>query len=181
MDKQVFLLDMDGVCTNFIRGASKVHGINWIDNPPDNFWNLGLTQTEFWRPITAIGESFWRELEEYPWFIDLHRMLLDKGDVVFVSSPSKDPYSLAGKIYWLQKRFGNDFRDFFLGSRKELMAGNGILIDDHDPNVDKFNRAGGQAIVFPQPWNCLRNVAKRLKDDERVDWLKGILEEALNE
>ena len=42
---------------------------------------------------------------------------------------------------------------FFLGAKKHLMAGNGILIDDSPANVNKFRQYGGHAILVPSNWN----------------------------
>lgn len=52
----------------------------------------------------------------------------------------------------------------FLGSRKYLMAGNGILIDDYYKNVENFKSAGGEAILIPSTWNTNGLTFERIKN-----------------
>ena len=54
----------------------------------------------------------------------------------------------------MQNRFGRGFRDFLIGPPKWICARpDQLLIDDNDGNVESFRERGGQAILFPQPWN----------------------------
>ncbi|MFO0916509.1 MAG: hypothetical protein U0795_26370 [Pirellulales bacterium] len=58
---------------------------------------------------------------------------------------------------------GKRFSDFLLGSPMELLAGpRRVLIGDSDAKVAAFRAAGGEAILFPQPWNANRAVKDRL-------------------
>jgi len=80
--------------------------------------------------------------------------------VVILSSPSDLPACVEGKVEWLHRFTRNPrYKDFMLGRRKYLCAAPGrILVDDSQHNIDAFRKAGGEGIVFPQPWNSLRSV-----------------------
>jgi len=165
--RSTFLLDMDGVLVDFIRPALAAHDrLDVLDDWPAGTWDisaiLGISIDAFWEPVHAAGAEFWSELDAYDWADELVELLRAHGRFFILSSPSPHASCAAGKIAWLQARFGRDFRDFLIGPRKWLCARPGsILVDDSDTNVDRFALYGGQAILFPQPWN--RNHA--LTDD----------------
>jgi 5'(3')-deoxyribonucleotidase len=85
----------------------------------------------------------------------MYGLLQDQFDeVVFCTAPIDDPACTAGKHGFLLDRFGSAFRDYVLTNRKDLLASpNHILIDDALHNVSAFVAKGGQACIFPQPWN----------------------------
>jgi hypothetical protein len=65
---------------------------------------------------------------------------------------------LAGKLVWLGNLFGTPFRDYLMGPNKHFLARDGaVLIDDNDDKCIKFVEYGGNAILFPQKWNALKN------------------------
>lgn len=157
-------LDIDGVCTNFIEACIKANGFNsdevlklWKNEYRGEFRAfkvLGISNKVFWKNIETTGEEFWSNMEPYPWFLDLYKKLNEIGKVHFLSSPSMAPNSLSGKLKWLQKYFGRDFRDYIITPNKELLAHkNAYLIDDYPRNVEKFKESGGNGILFPQYWN----------------------------
>jgi len=147
-------LDMDGVSVDFVKGALTAHNrmdlyggdVGWI---PDT---LGLTDAEFWRVINPMGVEFWRGLEPYVWFEALHTRVSALGKTIFLTKPSRGAESAAGKMLWLQDRFGHEFRDYILTPRKQFCAAwpYSILIDDQDQNLDAWP---GRKVRFPQMWN----------------------------
>lgn len=168
-------LDMDGVLADFVGAAGKIHLFTEADLKPgeDVTLSLGMTPRDFWAPIDALGESFWENLEEYPWtdeLIDLAQHW-NKDEWCILSAPSHSPSCLAGKMKWLQRKFGWDFRRFIFAPktqkhrlgisyatpRVERLSGQSYfantLIDDNDGNCQRFVAAGGSAVVFPQVWN----------------------------
>jgi 5'(3')-deoxyribonucleotidase len=159
---ETILLDMDGVCCDFVSAACEIHGKNLEDLLPDwpagegwNFYEMwGATAEEFWKPINN-DVFFWWELDEYEWRYELVDLLKESSEeLVFASSPSKCPSSHCGKAHWLRNRGFCPSKDAMLGSRKELMGHpSTVLIDDNDRNCEKFRARGGHAIVFPQHWN----------------------------
>lgn len=167
------LVDMDGVGVAFVDRACQVHGVRfdedtWPRGEYDIAKVLGLDEESFWREIDRRGVKFWRGLEAYPWFERLHTELTNIGLVYFASTPNHSPSSAAGKILWLQDRFGKEFRDYVLTQDKHLLGRRGcILIDDCNAVVDAFNRRGGCGILFPQVWNSNYGLIQ----EDRIDYV----------
>jgi len=147
------LLDMDGVLTDFAGAVCALFG----QEPPgpahrgkDLAAATGIRAGQMWPRIDDLGAKFWRELEPTPFANELVSLCRKAGEVVIATSPSNDPAATAGKIAWLQQRFGKRFRDFVVSPRKELLAAPGrLLVDDTPKHVDAFRVAGGQAVLLP--------------------------------
>lgn len=161
--KEIYL-DLDGVCVDFISSAISAHGHHapsvlerWEANHKGEFFPDKVLQMEmdhFWNHIASLGESFWVDLEPYPWFEELYQRLSEVGHVVFCTSSTRAPSCLSGKLHWLQARFGTDFDEYILTAHKERLAhGGAFLVDDYDVNVARFNDRGGNGVLFPQFWN----------------------------
>lgn len=147
-------VDLDGLLVNFVDGALKFH--NRTETHDDIVtWNFyeqwGYTDQQFWEPLKGV--SFWENLEPYPWAVEFYSKLKEMGDVTICTSPNADEECIIGKYRWAKRILGAKVKDFMVGGKKFLMAGNGILIDDYIENVNKFRGAGGTAILFKQPWN----------------------------
>ena len=161
----MIFLDMDGVLANWTGSVCRL-----FDRDPEQVMRdwpegeaklnkvLGVSGNELWRRLDAAGQGFWDGLEPYPWANELVELCRGMGEVVILTSPSYDPGCLAGKLSWLQDFFHDrKFRDYIITNKKSLLArDNSLLIDDNDGHCEKFEKAGGQAIVFPQPWNSAR-------------------------
>ncbi len=154
------LLDMDGVCVNFVGPSLALHKASHMEADwPKGVYRLakrlGMTEEAFWEPVHAAGAAFWEGLEPYPWFEQLYTWLSWRFEsVVFCSSPSLCPEAAAGKIKWLKNRFGNKFKDYILtGCKERLCRHDWILLDDDCATVRSVWRGGGRAVCFPQPWN----------------------------
>jgi 5'(3')-deoxyribonucleotidase len=106
---------------------------------------------EFWRPIHALGEKFWIDLEPLPWAKALIELVEQYSkDWHVVSSPSQLVESYTGKVKWLKWFFGQSFDRFALTPHKHVFAcHNVILIDDREQNIHDFTGSGGYGIVFP--------------------------------
>jgi len=152
----MIFLDMDGVLCDFVSAAMRVHGREFVASEwPKGEWDiakvLGISVGEFWRKINNT-DGFWVMLDRYPWSSSLYLELWAMDKVVIATAPSRCPSSYSGKRIWLDKRSIDSHVMF--GSSKHLMAAPGrILIDDGQHNIDAWKAAGGQAILFPQPWN----------------------------
>ncbi len=160
--KHIFL-DMDGVLTDFVSAALRVHDRNealdaWPPGERDIPKVLGISRGEYWRKIDAQGVDFWSQLEAYSWVPLLIDEVQQFAPWSILTAPSLAPHSSQGKIIWLRNYFpkvkGRAFSDFLIGNQKHLLAQPGhILIDDAEANVDAFQAAGGHAILFPAIWN----------------------------
>ena len=153
------LLDVDGVLANFVGGIIKSLGLS-VD-PHDcqvSDWHyvLGISDEEFLAPTMESG--WWERLEPYPQALQMVRSIRNETSVVFATSPTYGPACASEKVRWL---IGHGFlpaqsTDYMIGPHKHLMAGRGYLIDDSDKNVAKFRKYGGNAFLFPQPWNAMK-------------------------
>ena len=159
------LLDMDGVLADFFGKALQTFNHRFHkDVTPEQYiressnWDIskfyGISDITFWETIEA-EKGFWLEIKPIPWYRDLYVSLTAYGRVTIFTSPSRDPRCAREKLLWLKKYMGLYSDDVIMGSRKELSAGNGILIDDSGRNVERFRNAGGQAILVPSTWNTL--------------------------
>lgn len=155
MFEHVFL-DMDGVLCDFTQRAMAVNGHNYDEQTyPRLEWDIckvvGVSETVFWDRIDNDA-LFWEKLRPFPWFYDLMAMAVLHGEVRIVTTPSSSPASHSGKRHWLSQ-FGVPFEPIMCKAKHLLAAPGRLLIDDNDKNVLNFREAGGDAIVFPQPWN----------------------------
>ncbi len=190
MNRRIFL-DMDGPLVDFVSGALKIHG--WTQEKlyramePGEYdlaRPMGLTEDEFWTPIHAAGERFWLELEPLPWakkVIELVERLAFIGSASgndnwwIVTAPTQDASSYSGKMKWLQWFRGIDCnsRVIFTADKHLLAQRRTLLIDDRQETVDKFLKAGGDAVIFPTRHNKLYYYA-----DDPVTYLSELLEDA---
>lgn len=174
------LVDMDEVLTDFTGAACAVHGTTreqLEENRLPGVWDIDesmyLTAEEFWEPINKLEDHFWQGLNELPWCDEVLEWVRSlETDWAIVTSPSWSPCSAYGKIRWLQRKFGEEFRDYVITPRKELLATSStILVDDRPKNIQDFSKAGGRGILFPTMGNVLHKHA-----DNPVSYLKGILQ-----
>jgi 5'(3')-deoxyribonucleotidase len=150
--------DLDGVLCNWTKGVCDLFSIDYRE--PDVYditKMLGVPQKQMWEKIDEKGHLFWSNLENYPWFDELIERLkvIDKNFCI-LTSPSKCPNCVKGKLQWIQKKFGNHFRNYIFAPaklKKELAGPNKILIDDKLENILDWNNNGGHGILFPQPYN----------------------------
>lgn len=177
-DKQknwTFYVDMDGVVTDLMssiialiydESAVKPLLRGWPKGTYDMSEALGKPEERIWSAIGREGVEFWRDLSKYPWSAQLINRLQELGDVVFLSSPSRDPKSAAGKLQWIETNFPNEARDYILAPsdhKWRAASPTGILIDDSQDNIDDWNEHGGVGLLFPQPWNDAEEPGDRLK------------------
>jgi len=155
MDDWTIFLDMDGVCTDFVKGAltlfDRMDLYGKVDAYLPYMESFDVSVHDFWKHIDAAGSGFWRNLEPLPWYEDMHTRLSELGKVVFLTSPARATHAASGKVAWLFDRYGADFRDFILAPEKHYCSHwpSSLLIDDQDKNVERWERA----VLFPQPWN----------------------------
>lgn len=153
-------LDMDGVLVDFMSGALKAHGAG-RERLTRGEWDfakcLGLTQEEFW--AKCKGHSYWEgllPLHDWLDILDVVRNAAGFDRVWLLSSPSHDPGCLSGKYAWLGLHLPGYQRKLILAPDKRPLARPGaLLIDDSETNCAGFRAAGGEAFLFPRPWNHL--------------------------
>lgn len=161
MPELTCFLDMDGVITDFVTAMCMAHGRAnpYIDAEAPLSYHMediwGISAEEFWKPANTA--DFWLNIPPTPWKDRVLAMVYEDfgvKNVYILTSPSASPAATAGKVAWIQKNIPDLARQFFVGPKKEALAHpDAFLIDDHDENVGRFKRAGGDGSVFPQPWN----------------------------
>lgn len=165
MSIEHIFLDLDGVLCDWVGGVCKLFGrdqeeieATWTDDG-DICPQLGVSMDEMWRAIDETGEIFWSNLKPYPWTGELWRLCNAVAPTTILTSPSWHPSSLAGKLMWMNQHIGDGrpFRRYLIGPQKAACAGpRKLLIDDRKKLCDGFREAGGDAILFPRPWNANR-------------------------
>jgi len=152
--------DLDGVCSYWEESAASVCDIDFKNEEIRKQLKNGGCIEDFiggekkmWKLIDDAGEDFWRNMEILPWAKKLYNELNKRTeDFCFLTSPSLDPISVSGKIKWLRKHFGDNFKDFLIGSNKYLCASpNSLLIDDNEKKCKKFKEYGGKVFLWPNP------------------------------
>jgi 5'(3')-deoxyribonucleotidase len=173
-DQVNIFLDMDEVLSGFFEHAMELLneqlGTNvtkdeYIDK--EFGWKMhkafDIDEGEFWE-IIDDDITFWENIKPLPWAVELYEYLTTIGEVTIVSSPSKDPNCWAAKVWWLENYLGITSKDIILGSKKYLLAGNGVLIDDSPSNIEKFKAAGGKGILVPATWNTKGLTFEQIKE-----------------
>ena len=159
MSIDTIYLDLDGVCTQWWETAAKLFPETSFSPTGPLPYQLeelfGTTADEITRRVNAQGVFWWATLPEYPWFRELYNELCGTGkDVVFLTASGHYPHGATGKVIWLQDRFGSTYDQFVITRLKHKLAhGSAVLVDDSEAMVEKFNKAGGKTILFPQRWN----------------------------
>lgn len=174
-------VDLDDVLADFVGAALDLHGrrdalATWPPGKWDIAEVLGMTDAAFWGPING-RTAFWQTLELTPWAVPLNDALRSTGiPWTIATSPTHTAECVTGKVQWMQHYFGRDFaRHAMIGAAKHLLAKPGhVLIDDCDANVVAFREAGGEAIIFPQPWNCAHGYAA---PDDKLQYVLSELAE----
>ena len=168
-------VDMDGVLSNFEKGCKDI--FDWPNKElgkEDISSFLGLTKRDFWKKIDSYGEKWWAELEQEEWFDELLEVInFYDSNWKILSSPSRSPYAASGKILWLQKRFGHDFKRFHITPAKnkcDLANRQSVLIDDNDDNCREFREKLGYSVLFPTKRNNNINF-----DDQKIEYVKNQL------
>jgi 5'(3')-deoxyribonucleotidase len=154
-------VDMDGVLVDFNKGALDLFG---REDPYDDPANrgcffldqlLGLTEEEFRGPL---GRDFWANLRPTPEchrIIEFLEMVFGPSNICILTAPIDTEGCMEGKLDWLKAHLPPRYRKQFLMGKPKWFAAssNAWLIDDWDHNVVSFREGGGQAILYPRPWN----------------------------
>ena len=180
---KTIILDLDGVVVDFVTSAMKM----WYaegEYPESAGWDIvkacnmlrdskglpKLSEKQFW---SACRHSFWTRLKFYPGAQDFIKTLEDRfgwENIVICTSDTLCPQSASGKSQWIATNMPRYKRQRFIGSQKWRLANpNTILVDDADHNCERFEAAGGKAVLVPRPWNSRsadkNNAYQRTLDD----------------
>lgn len=172
-------IDMDGVVCNFNKAVLTLYGVNEMPDP----WPkgkrvhevLGVEKHDVMERIFSEGGFlFWVGLEPYPWYEELLTVCNEFGKPAFISNQRRSAKILSGKVAWINQ---HRLPDFWLGYifcnlKCQAASPNSILIDDSIRDCREFAEHGGQAVLFPQPWNTNAD-----KCDDRIGYVKAELKQ----
>jgi len=169
-------LDLDGVIRDWIGGIYKLFDVKHIENK--NYHTLvdyvcreyGISKNYFWE---KQDYDFWKGLEFYPYAQSI-LALLPEEKVCILTSPTMD--GAGGSQAWIKKNLPQFFttKQYLIGPAKQFCASpDALLIDDFDLHYQNFTDNGGNAILFPQPWNANRDIINSMN---RIEFLKTMLE-----
>ncbi len=174
-------IDMDQVVADFNLGIARhvLSDDEAIDAAPrldaGESWEevLGKSNNEVWRSIDLNPRPWWDDLYEIadrfpdaPLTLRLYDALCTIATrVTFLTAiPSiTTEDSAAGKIGWLRKRLGRNFKDIHLCAKvdkADLAAPGRVLIDDNMENCTAFVEAGGGAVRYWPATSSLNRVVK---------------------
>ena len=154
---------MDGVIADFDKGIGLWYDITFTEEEKMEWeYDLeahNLSAKAFWE---GLGFEFWESL---PWTYTgqiLYDSLEDICDPVILTSPPwSSPNAVDGKTAWIKKNTPKIWKEkrFAFASNKFYFAhADTLLIDDKPENVELFVEAGGNAILYPAPWNSNRDI-----------------------
>lgn len=159
-------LDMDGVIADFMGSLLKAHGRPDPYAIPENLGKFdteklwGISDKEFWAPVAENSLEFWQTIPKTKEADEIVRVVTEEfgeENIAILTAPSKDHGSVPGKRAWIKKRYPQFYKRmiFATAGTKQFLAGPGkFLVDDKDSNFLEFNRAGGNGVLVPRPWNC---------------------------
>jgi hypothetical protein len=156
-------LDQDGVLADFASAALAACGAS-IGHDDIADWHfyvpLGLSADEFWAKIDAV-DGFWDGLAPYPEATCLYFGCQDAAPVTILTSPGFHDGCWSAKVRWLRRHVDPTLcgkRVAIYANKAKLAAPGRVLVDDSESNCDGFVAAGGQAILYPRPWNRNRHL-----------------------
>jgi 5'(3')-deoxyribonucleotidase len=176
---------MDGVIADFVSGVSAAHG---RPSPYENgggrgifdiekLW--GISAVEFWKPTNSV--EFWLNLPKMPDADYIVAFLADhfgEDNVAILTAPSLFDGCMAAKRKWIEQHYPQFAKRVIFspaGAKSFLASEHNVLIDDRDENVERFQLAGGAAVLVPRPWNKDHRYADMALGyvKHRVFWPKG--------
>ncbi|KKM16611.1 hypothetical protein LCGC14_1684110 [marine sediment metagenome] len=184
-------LDMDGPLCQFTEAALALHNKehvlkNWPRGEYDICKATEIDSVRFWGWIALYSPAFWVNLEPCPWARRLVDICREVAPTTIATSPTLATSSACGKLAWLQQFFDRDFCDYVITPKKHLLAQPGaLLIDDCDAKCERFvtddngQPTGGEALVFPRPWNSQHAVDVDLWIDDLSDDLRKRMDSEL--
>lgn len=155
--KQTIFLDMDEVIADWMASF-----LRYFDYRIDSrimtryeIWEfLGISRDEFWSQLENAPVEFWEGIKPTPWANQIVRTVTESSNDVYVLSNGAFGNAATGKHRWLVNHFPELQSRLMLVRDKWLVAApNRLLVDDSAEQVEKFVRAGGEAIMIDRPWN----------------------------
>jgi 5'(3')-deoxyribonucleotidase len=177
--KPLFLLDCDGILSDFIRGlldfvekATGARPARESITTQHAFDHLDRSLKEPFEAHVRAG-GFVSSLEPYPGAVDGFHRLSEIADVHIVTAPWKGaPTWMHERAEWLERHFGIPFDRVHHESSKFLTRGD-YLLDDHGKHLTEWlhnhrDHFLGHALLWDTPHNRLETSFWRVRSWEQV-------------
>lgn len=167
-------LDLDDVLNKFTMWALRYvecpvsRKLDYSEYNPDWGYNIvaaanaihrtrTFTKNEFW---CCFDQGAWASVpvsDEFPAIMCAARAIVGDKNVYVSTRPVPYPGCLEGKRQWLARNMPRGMEEnYFIGRDKFCCAKEGaLMIDDVEKNCADFIKEGGNAILFPRPWNSI--------------------------
>lgn len=164
MKTQIFL-DLDGIIRDFIAGCIDLFELDITHNDVKGWGAIGdivchergLSVEDFWESMKPDFFEFLPRTEYAETVLNITRQL----NPTILTAPTLN--SAGPTQRWIRRELPNFFdkKKYLIGPDKSSCAHReSLLIDDSDKNCTDFVKNGGDAIVFPCPWNKIGRITK---------------------
>ncbi|MEK0324493.1 MAG: hypothetical protein QQN63_02220 [Nitrosopumilus sp.] len=166
------LLDLDGVCVDFVRGMCELHN---RPNPYSDSKNLGhygldeiwnMSKDEFF-PSDLNNADWWEKLnpmDDLGGILEIIKKFFRVDDICVLSFPPKNcPKAMEGKLAWCHTYLPSVRYQLFGNTKNFCACQDTVLLDDDDYKIDVFRMNGGRAVTVPRPWNRFYDQAGDLR------------------
>lgn len=155
-------LDMDGCTTSFVKGACKVHSIDyddllsrWPAGQYDFGDMFGMPAADFYAPME---EDYWANLEPTSECFDIVKLVesvFGAENVYILTKATLNHGAFSGKSRWVEKHLPDYVKRLIVmrGHKPAAVGTGNVLVDDDDRNVDGVNGYGSRGILIPRIWN----------------------------
>ena len=162
-EKYYIYLDMDGVVADFDKRFNDLSGMM----PQDYVNKKGLN--DFWDFIDEKHKvAFWRGIELMP---DAQKLVkyVEQHPFEMLTAPSIKKQSVIGKGLWVKDKVGTLYSTkpkvtYRSAKQKHTVKPNltefDILIDDKGSTIDRWNAAGGTAILYQNADQVINDLKK---------------------
>lgn len=176
------LFDMDGVLADWVGGVCSLLGkdnhdtrFHWPKGEYEIETALRIPTDQLWNLVNRQGLDWWAHLDPFETNCDLFALFADStAQLSILTSPGLCEYAPTGKFRWVQKHIPHLVDRLHIAREKHHLARpDTLLIDDCGENCKRFQEAGGNAILFPQPWNEKHQFSKRPMTSvkQQLNWI----------
>lgn len=162
-NKPRVLLDVDGVCGDFITpalrviedlcGASIAHDDVSVWDFADQYLESEADRAEYWRRVTAPG--FCAAIEPYPTVREGVALLQSYADVYVVTSPMATSQTwMHERQEWCREHLGLHYKHVIHTHAKYAVSGL-MLVDDKPEHVERWQAANprGVGVLWARRYN----------------------------
>lgn len=140
----------------------------------ETYAGTAYDQEALHRLWATLGAEFWRTI---PWTKHgkaIIEVCAKHVATLFMSTPVNEAGCVLGKMAWINALPADRRRRYALTPCKHHFAHEGaLLVDDNEDNVDRFLSHGGDAMLWPRPWNYVGQLG--VTEDEAFDALQQLV------